>query len=75
LITYAQNNRQDSFDMIVAPLRHAAITAILSNPDARLSPDVRIVLEANRDAYEFFTTPPGPVAKAVKTPPAPRPNP
>ncbi|AGH98986.1 hypothetical protein [Micavibrio aeruginosavorus] len=74
LRTYAQNNRQDSFDMIMAPLRHAAIIAILSDPDANLSPDVRILLEANRNAYEFFTTPPGPAAKAVKTPPAPRPN-
>ncbi len=74
LRTYAHNNRQDSFDMIMAPLRHAAITAILSNPDARLSPDVRIVLEANRDAYEFFTTPQAAPAKAVKTAPAPRPD-
>ncbi|WP_435640480.1 hypothetical protein [Micavibrio aeruginosavorus] len=74
LRTYAQNRGQDAFDMIVAPMRHAAILDILSDPNARLSPDARIVLEANRKAYEFFTSPRTAPAKTAKTAPTPHPN-
>lgn len=70
---YAVEKGAEKYIVPVSHLRrpetlYYVTTRLLKDPASNLTPDMRRILELNKEAYEFFTRPPAPKKVVVPTP-------